>query len=425
MKRAFRASILHFLGDPRELREKALLYIEDGVLVVENGRVAALDEAAKLLPALDVPVTDYSGKLILPGFVDTHVHYAQTDMIASHGEQLLAWLERYTFPTEAAFRDAELAHDTADFFLNELIRNGTTTAGVFCTIHPQSVDAIFSAAHSRNMRMIAGRVMMDRHAPDELRDTAQASYDESKALIGRWHGKDRLSYGVTPRFAPTSSDEQMRLAGQLFREHDGLFLQSHLAENREELKWIAELYPDHRSYVDVYRDFGQLGPRSILAHGIWIDDEDRAELAGAGASIAFCPTSNLFLGSGLFDYDAAASAGIRVGIGTDVGAGTSLSILRTLGAAYQALQMRGQSLPASQAFYLATLGGARSLWLDQSIGNFEPGKEADFVVIDWQSTPLMARRIARAETLEEMLFVLMILGDDRAIAATHILGERA
>jgi guanine deaminase len=346
-------------------------------------------------------------------------------MIASHGEQLLAWLDRYTFPTEMAFRDPEVARRTADFFLRELLRNGTTTAAVFCTLHPHSVDALFSAARGRQMRMVAGRVMMDRNAPDDLRDTARSAYDESKALIARWHGKDRLSYAVTPRFAPTSSDEQMRLAGELFREHEGLFLQTHLAENREELKWIAELYPRHRSYVDVYRDFGQLGPRAIFGHGIWIDDEDRAELAAAGASIAFCPTSNLFLGSGLFDHDSAAAAGIRIGLGTDVGAGTSFSMLKTLSAAYQVLQLRGQSLSAAQAFYLATLGGARSLWLDGAIGNFALGKEADFVVIDWEATPLLARRTARAETLEEKLFGLMILGDDRAIAATHVLGERA
>jgi guanine deaminase len=415
--KGFRGSILHFLDDasPR--------YIEDGVLLVENGQIIRVEEASTL--GADIALTDYSGKLILPGFVDTHTHYVQTDMIASHGEQLLAWLERYTFPTEKAFRDPELARQTADFFLQELLRNGTTTAGVFCTIHPQSVDALFSAAQSRKMRMIGGRVMMDRNAPDDLRDTAQTSYDESKALIERWHGRDRLSYAVTPRFAPTSSDQQMRLAGQLFQEHEGLFLQTHLAENRDELKWIAELYPDHRSYVDVYRDFGQLAPRAVFGHGIWIDDEDRAQLASSGSSIAFCPTSNLFLGSGLFDYDSAAKAGIRVGLGTDVGAGTSFSMLKTLSAAYQVLQMRGQSLSATQAFYLATLGGARSLWLDDKIGNFESGKEADFVVIDWQATPLLARRIARAETLEEKLFALMILGDDRAIAATHILGERA
>ena len=423
MKRAFRASILHFLGDPRELGDKALQYFEDAVLLVENGRVARITDPSAIGP--DLALTDYSGKLILPGFVDTHTHYVQTDMIASHGEQLLAWLERYTFPTEAAFLDPELARETADFFLVELLRNGTTTAGVYCTIHPQSVDALFGAAQARNLRMIAGRVMMDRNCPETLRDTAQTSYDESKALIERWHGNDRLSYGVTPRFAPTSSDEQMRLAGQLFREHEGLFLQTHLAENRDELKWIEKLYPHHRSYVDVYRDFGQLGPRAVLAHGIWIDDEDRAELAKQGASISFCPTSNQFLGSGLFDYESAAEAGIRVGLGTDVGAGTSFSMLRTLGAAYQVLQLRGQQLSAAQGFYLATLGGARSLWLDDKIGNFEPGKEADFVVIDWEATPLLARRAARAETLEEKLFALMILGDDRAIAATHILGERA
>ncbi|QNM94819.1 guanine deaminase [Chitinimonas koreensis] len=421
---AFRASLLHFLGDPFELGARAMQYFDDGILLVEDGRVAAIGDARELLPTLPpgTALTDYSGKLILPGFVDTHIHYAQTDMIASYGEQLLAWLEKYTFPTERRFDDPVHAGEVAEFFADELLKNGTTTAHAFATVHPASVDALFGAAERRGMRMLAGKVMMDRNCPEDLRDSAERGYVESQELIARWHKRGRLGYSVTPRFAPTSTERQMELAGQLFRDHPDLHLQSHVAENQGEVAWVAELYPARRSYLDVYDHYGQLGARSVYAHCIWLDEDDRRRMAETGAAMSFCPTSNLFLGSGLFDLDAAQAMGVRVGIGTDVGGGTSFSMLRTLHAAYGVLQLKGQSLSAARAFYLATLGGARSLYLDDRIGNFEVGKEADFVVLDPAATPLLERRMARADGIDDRLFALMMLGDDRAVAATHVMG---
>lgn len=425
--RAIRGELVHFLGDPADLGAAALSHLADGVLVVRDGRIAELGPAADVLARLPagVPVDDYRGKLVLPGFVDTHIHYAQTDIIASHGEQLLAWLEKYTFPAERRFADAAHAGEVAEFFCDELLKNGTTTAMVFATVHPGSVDALFGAAQRRRLRMIAGKVLMDRHCPDFLRDTAATGHADSQALIARWHGRDRLLYAVTPRFAPTSTRAQMALAGELFAAHPGLYLQSHVAENRGEVAWVAELYPEARSYLDVYERYGQLGARSVFAHCIWLDDTDRARMAATGAAMSFCPTSNLFLGSGLFDLERAHALGVRVGLGTDVGGGTSFSMLQTMNEAYKVLQLNGQALSAERAFYLATLGGARSLYLDERIGNFAPGKEADLVVLDPAATPLLARRTAGTATLAERLFVLMMLGDDRAVAATHILGEPA
>jgi len=425
--RAIRGEIVHFLADPADAGAAALAHFPDGLLLMRDGRIETAGPAAELLPQLaaGTPVEDLRGKLILPGFVDTHVHYAQTDMIASYGEQLLAWLERYTFPTEARFADPAYAGEVAGFFCDELLRNGTTTAMAFATVHPGSVDALFSAARARRMRLIAGKVLMDRNCPDYLRDTAEQGYLDSATLIRRWHGVDRLRYAVTPRFAPTSTPEQMTLAGRLYAEHPGVYLQSHVAENQGEVAWVAQLYPEARSYLDVYDRYSQLGERSVYAHCIWLDDDDRARMAATGAAASFCPTSNLFLGSGLFDLDRAHELGMRVGIGTDVGGGTSFSMLKTLGEAYKVLQLRGSSLAAERAFYLATLGGARSLYLEGEIGNFLPGKEADFVVLDPAASPLLARRMAHADSLAERLFVLMTLGDDRCVAATWVLGEPA
>lgn len=425
--RAVRGALVHFLGDPADLGPRACEHFEDGALIVADGRVAEAGPAGELLAKLplETPVDDWRGALILPGFIDTHIHYAQTDIIASHGEQLLTWLERYTFPAERRFEDRAHAEAVADFFCDELLRNGTTTALTFATVHPQSVDALFEAAGRRRMRLIAGKVLMDRNCPEYLRDTAASGYADSRALIERWHGRDRLLYAVTPRFAPTSTREQMTLAGRLYREHPDVFLQSHVAENPGEVEWAQALYPEARSYLDVYARHGQLGPRCVYAHCLWLDDLDRAAMAAAGAAVSFCPTSNLFLGSGLFDLEQAHAAGIRVGIGTDVGGGTSFSMLRTLAEAYKVLQLKGQCLSPQRAFYFATLGGARSLYLDDRIGSFAAGREADFVVLDPGATPLLARRSAAAATLAERLFVLMQLGDERAVAATYVLGEPA
>jgi guanine deaminase len=424
--RAVRGEIVHFLGDPADVGDDALEHFADGALIVRDGHVAELGPASEVLAKLppDVRVADFRGKLILPGFVDTHVHYAQTDVVASQGEQLLAWLEKYTYPTEGRFADPAHAAAVAEFFCDELLRNGTTTALAFATVHAASVDALFAAAARRRMRIIAGKVLMDRNCPDFLRDTAGSGYAESQALIHRWHGRDRLRYAVTPRFAATSTRAQMTLAGRLVAEHPGVHLQSHVAENHAEVAWVRELYPEARSYLDVYDGHRQLGPRSVFAHCLWLDDADRARMAATGAAIAFCPTSNLFLGSGLFDLERAHAAGVRVGLGTDIGAGTSFSMLQTLNEAYKVLQLQGQPLSAERGFYLATLGGARSLYLDDCIGSFARAREADFVVLDPAATPLLARRTSGA-TLAERLFALMMLGDDRAVAETWVFGEPA
>lgn len=417
---AIRGEILHFLSSPTDWQ-----HFDDGLLLIDQGRVVELGPANDMLARLptELPIEDYRGKLILPGFVDCHTHYVQTDIIASPGEQLLDWLEKYTFPAEAAFADAEHAAAVAEFFCEELLRQGTTTAMVFPSVHAVSVEALFVAAQRHRLRLISGQVLMDRHCPAALQADAAVVEAKSRQLIERWHGCGRLAYAVTPRFAISSSAGQLALAARLLADYEGLHLQSHLAENRAEIAWLAELFPQARSNADIFARHALLGERSIFAHAIWIDDEDRRQLAGAGAAISFCPSSNLFLGSGLFDLAAARAAGVKVGLGSDVGAGTSFSMLRTLADAYKVLQLQGQYLDALNGFYLATLGGAQALRLDGQIGNFLPGKEADFVVLDLAATPLMARRIAACRTLEERLFALMLLGDERNVFATHVLGE--
>ena len=422
-----RGEIVHFTGDPAIEGDRACVHHADGILLIEDGHVVEASDASTLLPQLpqDVLVIDRRGKVIVPGFVDTHVHYSQVDVIASYGEQLLDWLERFTFPVERGFEDPARASETASFFLDELLKNGTTTAAVYATVHPASVDAFFDAAMSRNLRMATGKVLMDRNCPEYLRDTAQSGYDESAALIRKWHGRGRLSYAVTPRFAPTSTERQLELAGRLLDEHPGVLLQSHVAENHGEIAWVAELYPWARSYLDVYHRFGMVRESAVFAHCIHLDDEDRRLMAGAGAAMSFCATSNLFLGSGLFDLRAANDLRIKVGIGTDVGGGTSLSLLRTLAESYKVTHLRGHVMSPKAAFYLATLGGARALSLDGKIGNFEIGKEADFIVLDPQATALQARRNATAANVDERLFALMMLGDDRSVAETYVMGALA
>ncbi len=425
-RQAFRGALLHFLHDPGDaLSGDAWEYLDDGVLLVEDGRVAALGSAADLLPQLeaDWALTDYRGRLIVPGFVDTHVHYPQTEIIASYGEKLLQWLNRYTFPAERRFADPAHARAIAEVFLDELLRNGTTTALVLGTVHRQSIDAFFEASAARKLRMLAGKVLMDRHAPDDLCDTPQSAYADSKALIERWHGQDRLGYAITPRFAITSSDAQLEQAGRLAREHPEVFVHTHVAENHDEVAWVAELFPWSRSYLDVYDRYGLLRERAVYAHCLHLDEADRRRMGATGASMAFCPTSNLFLGSGLFDLQAADAAGVRVGLATDIGGGTSFSQLRTLSEGYKVLQLNGQRLSPLRALYLATLGGARALYLDDRIGNFLPGKEADFVVLDPDAIPLLSRRLSGVTDLAERVFALIMLGDDRAVQATHVLGQ--
>jgi guanine deaminase len=425
--RAYRGSLLHFFGDPGDgAAATDVQFIDDGLLIVERGLVKAADSAHALLPTLPAgtQVVDYRGRLLMPGFIDTHIHYPQTDMIAAYAAQLLDWLEDHAFPAEGRFADAAHAAEAASFFLDELMRNGTTTALVFGTVHAASVDAFFAQAETRNLRMIAGKVLMDRNCPEYLRDTADGGCRDSAALIENWDGRGRLHYAITPRFAVTSSDAQLAAAGRLAASHPGVFIHSHLAENLNEVKWVRELFPQARSYLDVYESFGLLRERAVYAHCLHVDDEDRGRMAQSGAAAAVCATSNLFLGSGLFDFAAARQAGMRTGLGTDVGGGTSFSMLRTLAETYKVAQMRGHRLTPWRAFYLATLGGAKALGLDDRIGSFAPGREADFVVLRMDSTPLIARRMKTACTPAGKLFALMMLGDDREIGATYIMGER-
>jgi guanine deaminase len=425
---AYRGTVLHFLADPGERDDPhALQLFEDGLLVIEQGRVKAAGPAQQLLSSLPkgAELTDYSDCVLMPGFIDTHIHYPQVDIIASYGSQLLDWLERYAYPAEQRFADASHAREAADFFLTELLRNGTTTALVFASVHALSVEMFFEQAAARNLRMIAGKVLMDRNCPEALRDTAEGGYRESAELIEKWHGRGRLGYAITPRFAGTSTELQLELAGKLARDHPGTHIHSHMSENTDEIAWIRQLYPWSRSYLDVYERFGLLRERAVYAHCIHLDDEERGRFAQSGSAASACPTSNLFLGSGLFDFDASLAAGMRVGMGTDVGGGTSYSMLRTLSEAYKVSQLKRQRLSPWRAFYLATLGGARALRLDGEIGNFAPGKEADFVVLRLASTPMLERRMRAASTFAEKLFALMMLGDDRAVAATYILGAPA
>jgi guanine deaminase len=428
---AFRASILHCTENPAGATDHqetaAVEYLDDGLLIVENGLVREIGDAGSLLSALpdSIDLVDHRDMLIIPGMIDCHVHFPQVDIIASYGEQLLDWLNRYAYPAEQRFADAGHAAEVADFFVEELLRNGTTTALVFATVHPQSADAIFEKALRTNMRLLSGKVLMDRNCPEELRDDAKSAYADSLRLIEKWHGKGRLGYAITPRFAVTSSEEQLAEAGRLASEHADIWVHTHLAENNDEVELIAKQFPWSRSYLDVYEHFGLLRERSVFAHCLHLDDEDRRSMADNGGAIAFCPTSNLFLGSGLFDMQKATASGIRVGLGTDVGGGTSLNVLRTASEAYKVLHLQEQALPPFDAFYLATLGAARALYLDDRIGNFESGKEADFVVLDSGATSITSRRLGTSDDVAEKLFALMMLGDDRCVTATYLMGELA
>ncbi|UTY56234.1 guanine deaminase [Massilia sp. erpn] len=421
---AYRASLLYFHADPA-LAETAHAWHEDGLLLVADGKILTAGDYATLQGEVPpgVEVRDYRGKIIMPGFIDAHVHYPQTDMIASPAPGLLPWLETYTFPTERQFADPVHAAQVADFFLDELLRCGTTTAMVYCSVHPQSVDAFFTASERRSLRMIAGKVMMDRNCPDFLRDTAESGARETEELIQRWHKHARSLYAITPRFAPTSTDAQMQLAGELARKYADTYLQTHVSENQDECSWVKSLYPQARSYLDVYDRYGMLRPRAVYGHCIWLDEIDRARMAETKSAAAVCPTSNLFLGSGLFDFERADQAGMLMSLATDVGAGTSFSMLQTMNEAYKVARLKGSYLPAMRMFYLATLGAARSLQLEGTIGSLAAGNEADFIVLDPDATPLLARRRATCNSLEEQLFALALLGDDRAIAATYAAGQ--
>jgi guanine deaminase len=426
--KAHRGEILHCLEDPGSGDDEAWEYLEDGILIVEDGHVSRCGPAADVIidirkSSTDIEILEHPNGLIIPGMIDTHIHFPQCEIIASYGTQLIEWLEAYTFPIEMGFSDSQKSHRIAKFFLGELLRNGTTTALVFGTVHSQSVDAFFEEARNRNQRMICGKVMMDRHAPDGLCDTPESSYNQSADLIKRWHGKDRLGYAVTPRFAPTSTSEQLTMAGKLLEQYPDVHLHTHLSENVRECQWVKELFPRCRDYLDVYDSHGLLGRRSVFAHGIHLCEREWKRMAHTGSNLSFCPTSNLFIGSGLFDLNSADKYGVRVGLGTDIGGGDSFSILRTINEAYKVQQLKGNNLAPMRSFYLATLGGARALDLDSSIGNFEIGKEADFVVLDYASTPLIEMRCVESQSIREKLFVLEMLGDDRAVRETWVMGK--
>ncbi|AYM89894.1 guanine deaminase [Serratia sp. 3ACOL1] len=409
---------------PEEI-EGHLRFIKDGLLIIRDGRVEWFgnwEEGHHQIPD-SIRVRDYSGKMIVPGFVDTHIHYPQCEMVGAYGEQLLDWLNKHTFPAEKRYNDLEYAREMSAFFIKQLLRNGTTTALVFGTVHPESVEALFESARHINMRMIAGKVMMDRNAPDYLLDTAESSYSQTKALIERWHNNGRLLYAITPRFAPTSSPEQLEMVQRLRQEYPDVYLHTHLSENKDEVAWVKALYPEHKNYIDVYHHYGMTGRKSVFAHCVHLEDAEWDCLHQTQSSIAFCPTSNLYLGSGLFNLPNAWRKKVRVGMGTDIGAGTTFNMLQTLNEAYKIMQLQGYRLSAYEAFYLATLGGADALGLADTIGNFNLGKEADFVVLEPTATPLQQLRYDNSKTLMDKLFVMMTLGDDRSIYRTYVDGR--
>jgi guanine deaminase len=424
--RVIRGRILSFTDDPAVSGPHAHSLIDDGAVLVAAGKIEAVGEARDILASAPhgALIDDHSGCFITPGFIDAHVHYPQTQVIGSYGAQLLDWLHNYTFIEEQKFADPRHCARIAAFFLDELIRSGTTTAMVYCTVHPGSADAFFAAAEERAMRMIAGKVMMDRDGPKALIDTAQRGYDESKALIERWRGRGRLDYAITPRFAVTSTEAQLAAAGALAREFPGCYVQTHANENKAEIARVAALFPEAGSYIDVYARAGLLGPHSVLGHCIHLQGSEVGALAESRSVAAFCPTSNLFLGSGLFDQARLRRAGVRIALATDVGGGTSYSMLRTVAEGYKVLQLNGQSWPVLEAFYQMTLGNARALSLDDRIGSIEAGKEADLVALDPRATPALAHRMETAGAdLKVELFALMMLGDDRAVRETYVAGQ--
>jgi guanine deaminase len=418
---------LAFTGDPfqSDWSEVARVSSRGGVLI-EGARIAAVGEADDLRRAHpEAQVTDYGNALITAGFVDAHMHYPQTGIIASWGKQLIDWLNTYTFPEETRFSDRAYADEVAGRTLDLALAHGTTTLTSFCTIHPESVDAFFGAAATRNMAVIAGKTCMDRNAPDGLRDTAQSAYDDSKALLQKWHGKGRATYAITPRFSPTSTPEQLEALGALWGEFPDCPMQTHLSEQIPEIEWVRSLFPEARDYLDTYEKFGLLGPKGLYGHSIWLEERERARLAEVDASLIHCPTSNTFIGSGLFDLMGLASAGLRVGLATDTGGGSNFSMLHTMAAAYEIGQLRGVSVHPAQLMWLATEGSARALHMAGEIGHLGAGAMADITVLDLGSTPAIKQRTDRAEHLWDALFPTIMMGDDRAVRDVWIAGKRA
>ncbi|WP_420960436.1 guanine deaminase [Brucella sp. IR073] len=421
-----RGRVLTFIDEPSDIADTASYrYAEDGALLVRGGKIAAMGDYADItrLAGADTPVADHRPHLVVPGLIDAHIHFPQMQAVASYAAQLLEWLNTYTFIEEQKFADEQHAQFIAERFMDELLRHGTTTVAAYCSVHPQSVDAFFRAAERRDMCVIGGKVMMDRNAPPTLLDTAQSGYDDTKALIARWQGRGRLHYAITPRFAITSTPEQMEMSGALAREHPDCYVQTHLSENHEEIALTRSLYPDAPDYTGIYEHYGLLGGKTLLGHCIHLTERETKVLAETGSVAVFCPTSNLFLGSGLFDRERLQTQGVRIAVATDIGGGTSFSMLKTMDEAYKVLQLRGQRLSPLHSFYMMTLGNARALSLENRIGTLEPGTDADITVLDAGATTAMRMRRDTMRTLLEELFLLQTLGDDRTVAEVYVAGK--
>jgi guanine deaminase len=417
---------LAFTADPfLHPWEDCVAHHARGGVLIEEGRIVAVGDGAALEkdnPAAEV--WDYGQDLILPGFVDAHMHYPQTGIVASWGKRLIDWLNTYTFPEEMRFSDPAYAREVADRTLDLSLAHGTTTLCSFCTIHPESVDAFFGAAEARGMRVVAGKTCMDRDtAPPGLRDTAQAAYDQSAALIARWHGRGRATYAITPRFSPTSTPAQLEALGALWAANPSCLMQTHLSEQGDEVAWVRALYPEARDYLDTYEAFGLLGERALYGHTIHLEPREIGRLSETGAAVVHCPTSNTFIGSGLFDLAGLKQRGLSVGLATDTGGGSSFSMLRTMAATYEIAQLRGEAIHPSQLLWLATEGSAKALHLDGVVGRLGHGAEADLVVLDLASTPAIAQRVARADGLWDAVFPTIMMGDDRAVRATWVAGR--
>ncbi len=414
--------VLHFTADPFVAGQAAAHHETHGAVLVEDGRITATGPAERLRRQHpQARIHDYGQSLITAGFIDAHVHYPQTAIIASWGKRLIDWLNSYTFPEEMRFADPAYAAEVAERYLSLVTAHGTTTVCTYTTIHPASVDAIFTAAQTRGMRLYAGKTCMDRNAPEALRDTAQSAYDDSKRLLEKWHGTDRLSYVITPRFSPTSTPEQLHALSQLWREYPDCLMQTHLSEQPDEIAWVRDLFPQSRDYLDTYEAQGLLREGAVYGHAIHLTDREKSRLTEAGASLVHCPTSNTFIGSGLFDMTLATQ--LRVGLATDTGGGSNFSMLRTMAAAYEIGQLRGNPLHPAQLIWLATVGSARALHAESRIGNIAPGMEADLTILDLASTPAIEQATRRAETLWQQLFPTIMMGDDRAIRAVWIGGK--
>ena len=427
MKTAIRSAMLTFKKDPffHEM-EECVVYESDAVIVMEGGKITQVGRAQDILSSLDdVEVKHYTDSIIIPGFIDSHVHYPQTEIIGAYGEQLLDWLNNYTFIAEQGFKNKEHASEVAKVFLKEQFRNGVTSSTVYCTVFPQSVDAIFEEAAKYDMRIMAGKVCMDRNAPEALLDTPQRSYDESSALIKKWHNKGRAEYVITPRFVPTSTPEQMEMMQALAEENSDMLIQSHVSENVNEVAWVKDLCPKAKDYTDAYAQYGLVRPRAIYGHGIHLTDRELSVFSETGAAVAHCPTSNFFLGSGCLNVKKLRDKKrpVHVGLATDLGAGTSFSMLQTMNEAYKAAQMNGTPYTSLHSFYLASRGTAEALGLQDKVGTIAVGMEADLTVLNLKSTPIINYRMKYAKDLEEALFIQMTLGDDRAIAATYVAGK--